>query len=205
VIFISGNASLSEASQCVREGAYDFIEKPVSAEKLVSLVERCYDYYSLQKRYRDLMEKKSGQNIEQGQEEQVKLIGDSVITNGLKDQLIKISLASSPTIHLKGDLGVGKRMIARFIYQHRSKKELRDFQSFSAISLNKKMMSMEQLTDLQGFILIENVENLSASSQGDLLNLIQKKVFCEKLRLITTSVKDLNEEEDFSQELFYAF
>ena len=50
VIFISGNSSLTEAVQTVQEGAYDFLEKPFSNEKLILTVKKCFEYLELKER-----------------------------------------------------------------------------------------------------------------------------------------------------------
>ncbi|NQZ12605.1 MAG: response regulator, partial [Algicola sp.] len=50
VIFISGNASLDEAVQSLKLGAYDFLEKPFSADKLLITVKNCIEHRLLRSR-----------------------------------------------------------------------------------------------------------------------------------------------------------
>jgi two-component system nitrogen regulation response regulator NtrX len=49
-LFISGNATLTQAADAVRIGAFDFIEKPFSAERVVIAVKRCLEFSSLKER-----------------------------------------------------------------------------------------------------------------------------------------------------------
>jgi two-component system nitrogen regulation response regulator NtrX len=46
-IFMSGNASLDEAAESQKLGAYDFIEKPFSSDKLNITLDNCVNYYQL--------------------------------------------------------------------------------------------------------------------------------------------------------------
>src|SRR5688500_12303378 len=45
-VFISGHATLSEAAQAVRVGGFDFLEKPFSADKILTTVRRCLEHAS---------------------------------------------------------------------------------------------------------------------------------------------------------------
>ncbi len=51
-IFISGNATLTEAAQAVKVGAFDFLEKPFSAERVIVAVRRCLEFSAITERLR---------------------------------------------------------------------------------------------------------------------------------------------------------
>jgi two-component system nitrogen regulation response regulator NtrX len=66
-LFISGNATLTQAADAVRIGAFDFIEKPFSAERIVIAVKHCLEFSTLKERLR-LIEDRQGS---------MEIVGDS--------------------------------------------------------------------------------------------------------------------------------
>ena len=64
VIVISGNATLTEAAQAVKLGAFDFLEKPFSAERITVAVRRCLEFSRIKERLRLIEARLHQQEIE---------------------------------------------------------------------------------------------------------------------------------------------
>ncbi len=62
-VFISGNATLTEAAQAVKIGAFDFVEKPFSAERIVVAVKRCLELSAIKERLRLIEEQRPAPQI----------------------------------------------------------------------------------------------------------------------------------------------
>lgn len=105
-IFKSGNASLNEAVESQKLGAYDFIEKPFSSAKLIVTVENCINFNRLMG--------KLG-NITHSTEDD-ELIGEHPQMNKLKMQINKLALTDA-MIFIQGESGTGKELIARSLHK----------------------------------------------------------------------------------------
>ena len=106
-IFISGHASLSEAAAAVKLGAFDFLEKPFTAEKIAVTVRRCVEYATLQDRLR-LAEERGGTT---------EIVGDSAAIRKSVDAALKVA-QSEAAVLITGESGTGKELIANAIHAH---------------------------------------------------------------------------------------
>jgi len=107
VIFISGNATLTEAAQAVKLGGFDFIEKPFTAEKLAVSVRRCLEYTQLQRRL-------------QGSEALSRvpeIVGDSPGIQKLVGDALRVA-GTNASVLISGESGTGKELVANSIHAH---------------------------------------------------------------------------------------
>ena len=105
VIFISGHASLTEAAQTVKMGAYDFIEKPFGADKIVTTIKRCLEYDKMSKRIEQLNQL----NIS------IEIIGESQIVKKLIAEAEKVAITTASVL-VTGESGTGKELVANLIH-----------------------------------------------------------------------------------------
>lgn len=112
VIMITGHGDVATAVKAMREGAYDFVQKPFQPHELVKIVQRGLEKSALEREVARLRER-----IASHGDLSNRLIGTSAVMARLRDTIR--DLAPLPTdILLLGETGTGKDMIARTIHDH---------------------------------------------------------------------------------------
>ncbi len=106
VVIISGHGNIEIAVEAIKQGAYDYIEKPFNIDQLIVVVRRAVEASSLRQENNKL--KTGGGPIE--------ILGDSPVMRVFKGQLTKVTEGRGRVV-LKGGSGVGKDLTARFIHQ----------------------------------------------------------------------------------------
>lgn len=112
VVMISGHGNIETAVSAIQLGAYDYIEKPFKADRLLQLAERALEVSKLRTEVQELRQRAGGEQ---------KLIGQSLLFR----QMIQTAHRIAPTnsrVMISGASGAGKEMIAREIHNqsHRS-------------------------------------------------------------------------------------
>ena len=108
VIMISGHATVQIAVEAIRLGAYEFIEKPFSTEKILNYVSRAFETASLKKE-KDIIENKLFHSFD--------LIGKSPAISKIKKMIEKLSTSDSRVL-ISGPTGSGKELVARKIHKN---------------------------------------------------------------------------------------
>jgi two-component system nitrogen regulation response regulator NtrX len=106
VVMISGHGTIETAVSAIRRGAYDFIEKPFKADRLVLICERALETSKLRREVSDLR-KRSGDSVD--------LIGTSNAMSHLRQTIERVAPTNS-RIMILGPSGSGKEMVARAIH-----------------------------------------------------------------------------------------
>jgi len=112
-IFISGHATLTEAATAVKLGAFDFLEKPFTAEKVAVTAQRCLELARLKERLRLAEQQRRGS---------LEIIGDSAPIR----RVIELALRAAPseaTVLITGESGTGKELVANAIHAHSRRSE----------------------------------------------------------------------------------
>ncbi|WP_319531772.1 sigma-54 dependent transcriptional regulator [uncultured Cohaesibacter sp.] len=122
VVMISGHGGVETAVAAIKRGAYDFIEKPFKADRLILVAERALEASTLKRQVKDLQSRSGETN---------QLIGSSSAMNNLRQLVQRIAQTNSRVL-ISGPSGCGKELVARCIHQvsHRSSSP---FVAFSAI------------------------------------------------------------------------
>ena len=108
VVIISGHGNIEIAVSAIKQGAYDFIEKPFNIEQLLVVVRRAMETSSLRKENRELRQK---------DEIETELVGDSKIFRNFVEHLDKVSKTNS-RVFITGASGAGKETSAKYIYSN---------------------------------------------------------------------------------------
>ncbi len=111
VVMISGHGNIETAVSAIQRGAYDFIEKPFKADRLVLVAERALEASNL-KRQVDELKRRSGDPVD--------LTGTSVAISQLRQTIEKVAPTNS-RIMILGPSGAGKELVARLIHKHSSR------------------------------------------------------------------------------------
>ena len=111
VVMISGHGNIETAVSAIRLGAYDFIEKPFKADRLVLVADRALEASRLKREITDLKTRTGSIN---------RIIGKSTAINQLRGVIERVSPANS-RILISGAPGVGKELVARIIHESSSR------------------------------------------------------------------------------------
>ncbi|WP_112323788.1 nitrogen assimilation response regulator NtrX [Oceanibium sediminis] len=108
VVIISGHGNIEIAVAAVKQGAYDFIEKPFNIDQLMVVITRAIETSRL-RRENAALRTKDGAPAE--------MLGSSAAFRSLKSQLEKVARGNG-RVMLTGPAGCGKEVAARFIHQN---------------------------------------------------------------------------------------
>ncbi|ABC27238.1 sigma 54-dependent transcriptional activator containing CheY-like receiver domain [Hahella chejuensis KCTC 2396] len=117
VILVTGHGDISTAVSAMREGAYDFIEKPFSNERLLDTIRRAMDKRRLTLENRDLRRELQEQNAPGP-----RILGRTPAIQRLRRVLQQI-MNTPADILLFGETGVGKELVARYLHEHSNRRE----------------------------------------------------------------------------------
>ncbi len=219
IIMISGHATVQIAVEAIRLGAYEFIEKPFSKEKILNYVKRGLESFDLKKE-KDFIENKLFHSFE--------LIGKSPAIVKTKKIIEKLSTSES-RILITGPTGSGKELVARKIH----KNSLRSKEPFIIINAAllkentyEKELFGEEYQDgnisfgaleraNKGTLLIDEVSEIPPETQANVLRVLIDQKFKRlngskdinvNIRLISSTTKDLKEMvrlNEFREDLFH--
>jgi two-component system nitrogen regulation response regulator NtrX len=113
VVMISGHGNIEMAVNAIRRGAFDFIEKPFKADRLILIAERALENSQLKREVRDL-KRRTGDVAE--------LIGTSVAVSQLRQTIDKVAPTNS-RVMIAGPSGAGKELVARLIHKKSARSE----------------------------------------------------------------------------------
>ncbi len=140
VVMISGHGNIETAVSAIRRGAYDFIEKPFKADRLILVAERALETSKL-KREVSSLRKRSG--------EQMELIGSSLAMSQLRQTIERVAPTNS-RIMITGPSGSGKELVARAIHAQSSRAG-GPFVTLNAATITPERMEIELFgTEMDG-------------------------------------------------------
>jgi two-component system nitrogen regulation response regulator NtrX len=111
VVMISGHGNVETAVSAIKRGAFDFIEKPFKADRLILIAERALENSNLKREVTEL-KKRTGDAVE--------LVGTSVSVSQLRQTIDKVAPTNS-RIMILGSSGCGKELVARMIHKKSSR------------------------------------------------------------------------------------
>ena len=219
VIMISGHANVQVAVEAIRLGAYEFLEKPCSSEKLLNYDKRAIDVTNIKKE-KNYFENKLFHSFD--------LIGESTEILKIKKTVEKLALAES-RILITGQTGTGKELVARKIHKKSSRSE-NPFIVFNAALLQEKKYEKqlfgEEYTNgnidygvlekaNHGTLLLDEVSEIPFEMQSNILRILIDQKFKRingtkdiyvNIRIISSTSKDLKkliEEQKFREDLYH--
>ena len=223
IIMISGHSGIEEAVEASRLGAFDFLEKPISRDKLVLTVRNAAEKIQLLK---------ENFNLRNLTARKYELVGQSAVMQALQETIRRVARSDSMVL-ISGDSGTGKELIARLIHQHSGRSQNRFIQvncaaipdelieselfghekgSFTG-AYEKKIGKFESAH--RGSIFLDEIGDLSLKAQAKVLRVLEegevqpvgspeiKKV---NIRVIAATNKNLDEEikkGNFREDLYF--
>ena len=132
VVMISGHGTIETAVSAIKRGAYDFIEKPFKADRLILICERALETLKLKREVSELKKRTS---------DTFDLIGMSAAMNQLRHAIDRIAPTNSRVMVI-GPSGSGKEAVARAIHALSARKE-GPFISLNAATITPERMEIE--------------------------------------------------------------
>jgi len=106
IIIISGHGNIEIAVAAIKQGAYDFIEKPFNIEQLLVVIRRAMEASRL---------RRENIQLKRGDSQKAEMLGDSAAFRALRAQLDKVT-KSNGRVMLTGEAGAGKESAARYVH-----------------------------------------------------------------------------------------
>ncbi len=223
VVMMSGHGTIETAVRATKLGAYDFLEKPLTYEKLLLSVEHGLERARLSRENRALRDELMGEN---------EIVGNSEVMRNLKEQIA----TAAPTegwVLITGENGTGKELVARGVHL-RSKRLDRPFIAVNCAAIPEELIESElfghekgaftgaiamkrgrfELAD-GGTLFLDEIGDMSLMTQAKILRILQEHHFERvggtetievNVRVIAATNKDLEVEMSegrFREDLYY--
>ena len=219
VIIISGHGNIEMAVDAIKEGAYEFIEKPFKSERLTLSVSRALEVKLIRDENKELKEINFDRN---------KLIGSSSNTTKVRDIINKVASTSS-RILITGESGTGKDLVAREIHKKSMFKDgpfiVVNASLLEPDGIENELFGIEENGIIKhtglfekannGSLFIDEVGEMPMQTQIKILRVLTEQSFTRmggdktvtiETRIIASSTKDLIlaiKENQFRQDLYH--
>jgi len=226
IIVMTAYGSKDIALKAIREGAYDYFNKPFRLEEMEIVVERALEKRKLEHEL-NILRKKAGEGLGfKG------IVGKSAAMKGIMELVEKVAQLDS-TVLITGESGTGKELIARAIHL-KSKRKGKPFVTVNCAAIPENLLESElfghergsftgassqrigkfELAH-QGTILLDEIGDMSISIQAKLLRVLEqreieriggKRPIVVDVRVIASTNKDLTQsisEKRFREDLFF--
>ncbi|MCC4245645.1 sigma-54-dependent transcriptional regulator [Stappia indica] len=220
VVIISGHGNVETAVSAIKRGAYDYIEKPFKADRLVLITERALEASSLKREIKQLRQR-SGDAPE--------LLGASSAMNNLRHMIERVAPTNSRVLII-GPSGAGKELTARTIHAM-SQRARNPFVVINAATITPERME-EELFGIEdsdgrirkvgameeahgGTLYIDEVADMPYETQGKILRVLVDQTFTRvggvgkvsvDIRILSSSARNLEgeiSEARFREDLFH--
>ncbi len=225
VVLMTAFATVSNAVEAMKLGAYDYIQKPFNGDEIKLLVDRTLEHSRLRlenQAYRSMTDIGSPRP----------LVGDGPAMEQVR-QKIELVSRSNATVLIRGESGTGKEIVARAIHLASARRE-RPMLAVNCAALSENLLESElfghekgaftgadklrrgrfELAD-GGTLLLDEISEIAPALQAKLLRVLQENCFERvgssltqqvDVRVIATTNRNLDqcvEEGDFRRDLFY--
>jgi len=222
VIMISGHADIETAVAAIKIGAYEFIEKPFKADRLLLMVERALDAARL---------KRENAELRQRVADDATLVGESAPVRQVRN-VVKRAGPSESRVLVTGPAGSGKEVVARLIHAG-SRRAAGPFVVVNCANITPENMELELFGNERGrgadnprlfgafevanggTLMLDEIADMPLQIQGRILRVLQEQTFHRvggttsvqvDLRVISTSSRDLKSmiaNGSFREDLYY--
>lgn len=222
VVMISGHGTIETAVSAIRDGAYDFIEKPFKSDRLILMIRRALENAKLKRENAALKR----QAMSQGDS----LIGSSPEIQAIAQILERVSATNSRVL-LSGEPGTGKDIVARQIHKN-SLRAGEPYMVMNCATLHPERFEAELFGTEEGVrgepakegileqahggtLLLDEISDMPLETQGKIVRVLQEQRFTKvggsgpievDVRVLATTNRNLEEmmkAGSFRQDLFY--
>jgi two-component system nitrogen regulation response regulator NtrX len=220
VIVISGHGTIETAVAAIRKGAYDFVEKPFTADRLMLVVQRALEAARLKRENTALKARSSASDD---------LIGSSAVIAALRSSIDRVAQTNSRVL-IAGPAGSGKELIARLLHE-RSPRSGGPFVAINAASIAPERMESEIFGEEGpdqrprkigvfeqahgGTLFLDEVGDMPLETQSKILRVLVEQRFRRldgntdvqvNVRVVSSTSRDLRgdiEQQRFREDLFH--
>ncbi|MGZ9034511.1 MAG: nitrogen assimilation response regulator NtrX, partial [Rhodospirillales bacterium] len=224
IVIMSGHGTIETAVQAIKFGAYDFIEKPFKADRMMLVVRRAIEAAQL---------RRENEELRLRAEAQPQLIGTSPGVHQLRQAIERVAPTNSRVL-ITGPAGSGKEVVARLIHL-RSRRAQGPFVVLNCASMAPERMEVELFgvegptadgdqpprrvgtfeASHNGTLFLDEVADMPMETQGKIVRVLQEQVFTRvngrtrvevNVRVIASTTRNLTEEiraGRFREDLFY--
>jgi len=222
IVMISGHGDIETAVDCIKKGAFDFIQKPLDLNRILITIKNAGEKVSLVKETRQLKKKIYGRQM----------IGESVPMLHIKDMIEKVA-ATDARVLIMGANGTGKELVARSLHD-RSNRSAAPYIEVNCAAIPSELIESELFGHEKGSftsaikqhkgkfeqadggtLFLDEIGDMSLSAQAKVLRVLQERklsrVGSDKdievdVRVIAATNKDLRteiEKGNFREDLYH--
>lgn len=223
VVMISGHGTVESAVTAIKDGAYDFIEKPFKSDRLLLMIERAIEAARLRRENEDLLLRSGGE---------VELIGTSPAVTLVRQAIDRVAPTNSRVL-ITGPAGSGKEVVARILHA-KSNYAAGPFVAVNCATMGPDRMEIELFgteapgDDSEGqrkvgtfeqahtgTLFLDEVADMPLETQGKIVRVLQEQTFeriggntriSVNVRVLAASSRDLTaalEANHFRDDLYY--
>lgn len=223
VVMMSGHGTVETAVKAIKEGAYDFIEKPFKADRMVMVVERAMEAARLRRENEDLRLRTDSDDD---------LVGTSGSISHVRQAIERVAPANSRVL-ISGPSGCGKEVVARMLHD-RSNRSDGPFVVVNCATMEPERMEIELFGNEvpveegeggrkvgyfesahTGTLFLDEVTDMPLETQGKIVRVLQEQIFERvggsskvevDVRVVASATRDIQEEikaGNFREDLFY--
>ncbi|QNH07221.1 two-component response regulator AauR [Ectopseudomonas composti] len=227
VVLITGHGDIGMAVSAMRDGAYDFMEKPFSPERLVDVARRALEQRSLAREVSALRRQLAGrQALEQ------RIIGRSPAMQQLRELIANVA-DTNANVLIEGETGTGKELIARCLHDF-SRRQNKQFVALNCGGLPESLFESEifgheahaftgagkrRIGKIEhadgGSLFLDEIESMPLGLQIKLLRVLQEhslerlgsnqsiRVDCRVIAATKSDLDELGKRGEFRSDLYY--
>lgn len=225
VIMISGHGNIETAVNAIKKGAHDFIEKPLSLEKVVIAASKALEFHNLRRENLVLRSRIA-------QEQTIDITGNSALVIALRDQVKRVA-PTDAWVLITGENGTGKEIAARSIHANSRRKE-KSLVAVNCAAIPEELIESELFGHERGAftgadsaktgkfeqadggtLFLDEIGDMSLKTQAKILRILQEQCFERvggnktirvDVRVIAATNKHLEDEivqGNFREDLYY--
>tara|TARA_B100000029_G_scaffold512361_1_gene608800 strand:- start:993 stop:2396 length:1404 start_codon:yes stop_codon:yes gene_type:complete len=232
VVMISGHGTVSTAVEATKLGAFDFLEKPLSTERVTLTIRNALHQRELTDTKLELVTENKGWRRAAEVRVRHEMIGDSEVLSSVLTQIQRAAPVRSAVL-IQGESGVGKELVARAIHKNSSRvrqqfiqvncaaipdelieSELFGHEKGAFTGATEKQIGKFEQAD-EGTIFLDEVADMSLKTQAKVLRVLQEgdverlgssRTTTVDVRVLAATNKDLQkaiEKGEFREDLFF--